>query len=644
MINFKLKQKIHKLLFANITITTFTATNKLYNMKYLKRLLAASLIVVAFAACDKNEMPVEDLIPTDFESLYLHTDYNLEMLDFATAINEAINSNKSFRKLVKEETFKMFDGDFDVLLSNIVDAKVENYKQVEDGMPMRTAGNVSVRDLLNSSFQAVQERTITEGNSEVPNRQQSPRLLLIDQIIAKYPALQIAIPFLEEQLEDENYIPPVVFLPEEYNEENTKFLPAMKGELKYAQDAINLPDNACIVISMNERMSVIQDDVPPPTPVSLTGHITDFGIALSWVMPVETNETNTSGYKIYRTDVVGDFELVHTSYSCYNYSYLDNDVKFNKIYQYYMVSYNSYQTSRPVYSDLIIVDTRISEVANFTVRAAGLGSAKLEWTVGDDDYKGKVNVFKRSLEDVEAFPSIPIFSFDYGNGGQITEEYIERNITPGTRWEYKMERQNAIVSSSPKYDIFCVPYRDAQTNSKVYIRGIKCTNNSKIESWRGAPEYKIKIMRAKWNGTKYITNIEREVRIDLPRGTKDNQYTWISVKDGLLTDSWKLRSDGENWYDVYYFYVVEYDGGVSAWEEIKLTAQAVERVYTTLLTSLRDVSVTAKVLPTWIKYSDEKIGYAYLNYYDNPHKEVTIQASEADCQVTIKFSDSEDGH
>ena len=75
------------------------------------------------------------------------------MRDFAMAVSEAVNTNKSFRKLVKEEAMKMFDGDYDVLLSNIVERQVDTNECNNDiNAPNRIVSNSTVRDLFENAF------------------------------------------------------------------------------------------------------------------------------------------------------------------------------------------------------------------------------------------------------------------------------------------------------------------------------------------------------------------------------------------------------------------------------------------------------------------------------------------------------------
>ena len=62
----------------------------------MKKLFFTFALAVLFTACNNddnaNSEPVNPLNP---EELYAKTDYNLDMRDFAMAVNEAINTNAS---------------------------------------------------------------------------------------------------------------------------------------------------------------------------------------------------------------------------------------------------------------------------------------------------------------------------------------------------------------------------------------------------------------------------------------------------------------------------------------------------------------------------------------------------------------------
>ena len=61
-----------------------------------KKLFILSLLslIVIFASCEKNDNDVNNPKPKYPEDFYAKTEYNLDMRDFAMAVNEAINTNK----------------------------------------------------------------------------------------------------------------------------------------------------------------------------------------------------------------------------------------------------------------------------------------------------------------------------------------------------------------------------------------------------------------------------------------------------------------------------------------------------------------------------------------------------------------------
>ena len=109
-----------------------------------------AIMAVTFVSCNMNENDIDETqAKTNPNTLYAKTEYNLDIRDFAMAVNEVINTNKSFRKLVKEEALKKFDGDYDVLLSNIVKKQV-SHNDVDNGIntPNKVKANFTVKDLF----------------------------------------------------------------------------------------------------------------------------------------------------------------------------------------------------------------------------------------------------------------------------------------------------------------------------------------------------------------------------------------------------------------------------------------------------------------------------------------------------------------
>lgn len=633
----------------------------------MKSKLFIFAIALLLVSCTKNENDVSDpFTKTNPEELYAKTEYNLDMRDFALAVNEAISSNKSFRKLIKEEVNKKFDGDFNVLLTKIVERKVENYQLNTNGIVMRVAGNVSVRDLLNSSFLKAQEKAKKKDSHSFSERKKTSAFSVVDQLTQQYPDLQIAVPFLEEQLEDENYVPPVVFLPEEYDEQTTEYLPAINADGEYAQYAKELPDYACIVIDHNERMSyTINDDTPIPTPISLIGVITESGISLSWIMPVETDQSNTSGYKIYRKTDNGDYDLIYTNISPNNRSYIDSNLDFNKIYYYYVVSYNDFKISPPIYCNNgqgIIINTRPASATIFEVNPIGPNSVRFRWNFGDSNNNGELNIYKREYYTEEY--TTPFYNSTLPVNG---DECVKYNVPAGSQLEYKITRTTPIGTSAPKYDLLFMPYRDVSQKSSVYIKRLKHSDVSQIESWRGAPEYVIKGWRVKKDGTNHTVVEEFSTTIQCHKDQGGEDDTWETINRLVMSD-WQPGFDGATWYDKLSFYAIELDDDGSLLDNIATTAKFAEKIYTEWgKTSSGNTGETkviksgsskiAKITPTviaaivvsavevaglitkWVKSKDERIGNWDLDYFENPKKTVVIPA-EAGGVFTIELSDT----
>lgn len=622
------------------------------------------IVIAAFmsAACTKEVVSVKKPDVTT-EVAFEETEYNLDMRDFAMAVNEAINSNQSFRTLIKEEVNQCFDGDYNVLLSMIVDKKVNNYKVGQDGQMMMTGGSISVKDLLNSSFENAKKEAVAQGNTSIATRGNTAGMSLVDKLTEKYPDLQVAVPVHPEHLDNDKYIPPVVFVPEELDNDLTDLLPALKNDKSFWILAKENPDSACIVINRNERLFDFHtiEKSKPTAPKAVTGKITNFGINLHWGVSVSTKITDfsgTYGYKIYRKIDNGNFKLLYTNNSPFNNSYIDNNIQFNKTYYYYVVSYNNVGESEPVYcnnGEGITIGSIPQSATSFTVNPDGVNKARIRWRFANTENNGTVQISKRT--EGNDFGN-PFFSAQLPVVGN---ECLDYNAQAGERMEYRILRDVGYATSDPEYDLLYMPYRDVSKKSSVYIKGVKFSNVRKIESWwRGAPEYVIKGLRVKKNGTKSEGVEEFTTRIDCTKKDGGKNNKWQIVNRQVMSD-WQPGFDGTTWYDVLSLYVIELDGG-DYLNAISITGKVLEKVYTykdnnkgkdknnKYQTDPQKIPVPwgaiimgvieiAKNIPDFIKSGDEKIGYVYLNYFDNPNSTFSIPADCADGVFTIEFSD-----
>lgn len=605
-----------------------------------------------FVACTKEEAIVSKPDLSN-DVTFEVTDYNLDMRDFAMAINEAINSNQSFKNLIRDEVNKCFDGDYNVLLTMIVDKEVNNYKVGQDGRMMVTGGNISVRELLNSSFENIKTESAIRNTPSMSIRNNTEGLSLVDKLTKKYPYLQVAVPFHPEHLKNDKYIPPVVFLPEEYSEDKTEFLQAFKRNKEFTINAKLIPDSACVVIDMNERISVLRKfNEPPIAPTSLTVELTDYGIVLNWSYSYGFLSNSVSlvenGYKIYRKENNGKYELIYQNSSFLNNSYVDMNVNPRKKYYYYIVAYNNIGESRPVfYRGGVEFPKRPAAAKSFEVNPTGLNKSRIRWNFDDSENYGTLKIYKR--EEGEDY-SKPFFIGQLPIDG---DEYVDYNAKAGSRLEYRIERTYNGVTSAPKYDLVYMPYRDVTKKSSVYIKGVKCDDVNKIESWRGAPEYLMKCYRAKKIGSDFVGTEAFTIMVYCDNHTNNWEYV-----NKLLTTNWQPGFDGAEWYDVLSFNIVEYDGhelfsnGMNG--SISNVAKAFLKLYPQNSKVMQNnspnnafpwaaVVMTAievgLEIPKWVTSDDDVIGYVHLSYFDDPNSVFTIPVACADTEFSIQFSD-----
>ena len=598
-------------------------------MKNLRKLLAVSIIIATFAACDKN---LENGIYTDIQTsetiteLYAPTEYNLNMRDFALAINEAVNTNKSFRKLIKEEALKMFDGDYDVLLSHVLDKQIsQNDTELSANAPNRVKMNYTVRDLLEDSYftlaeqEKISEKTMmaVEANfrSIGSGMQRSNALMLLDALSAQYPDLQVSIPIHVEQLEDANYIPPVAFIPEEhYNGLKITELPAFKRDTCIIIDAVRPPEYAVIVVGLCQRIYFKNEEVPP-APTGLTKEKTTTGILLTWSAAQTANTDNTHGYFVYRKGAEeDDFKIVAVNNGWNNVSFQDrNGLIPGYSYSYYVMAYNEVGNST--------ISNTVSEVAPFPSTAATpltfnveqftKNTVKLRWTLDASKYTEKLLLYKY-IEGVDD-DFILYKEFDFQNNPVY--EYNDP-VEPGQKIRYRLANQTGSnqTPSNPLYDFVYTTYRDPSKMASIRIKELYYSEYDKhldrnIESrcplwFEGLPEFEIKVL-----GVSADNKTTQELatrRLDItarPSGKIETNYDLEIFK-------W-LPSDF-NWYEMVTFVIREIDSK----KEFQMDASA---KFNKKIANALSVDAGASAKISFTKDGDP-IGEDYLNYYEHPNK------------------------
>lgn len=614
-------------------------------MKKLFYIFVVALMTM-FVSCDKNENIVNDhSTPTNPEELYAKTEYNLDMCDLAKAINLAVNQNKSFRKLIKDEAQKEFDGDYDILLSDFADKSVA-HNDVDNGIaiPNKVKANLCVKDLLEDAYYTLNiENRLKSARAKssiqrINSAQKIVGASIVDVLTQQYPLLQVSVPVHVEDLEDESYFLPVTFIPEEFDEKSTEYLPLISKDGVTQIDVTEEPENAVIVIGMNERSIILNFSGPITTPpTSLTAQNSESGIYLNWGMTSGTT-SNVMGYRIYRTIANQSSNstvpiLIGTVSGNLNRQYVDVNVLNNITYRYYVTAFNLDGESEPSNYITISVD-RANAATSFSAAQESLNLVKLTWAFGGDQYNGNVKIYKREI-GVSSNYGLPITSLL-----MPADEYFDTNIQYGKKIEYKLVRETSTGVSNPKYDVVFYPYRDISKQSSVYIDKVKYSDISKIESWvRGKPEFKVKVLGV--SGTTTVEISEMWFRMDT---RTDNAWSTISSTYGTVTKNWK--PDYGRWFDCYSFYFVEDDGGLK-WRDITIDAKGFEKLKldSTSVSNaegvLKTINTLGKTFSTWLESADEKIGYTYLNYYDDPSMECSTGSAPNGGYLTVKYKDHE---
>ena len=579
-------------------------------MKKIIYIFVAAMITM-LTACDKSENLTEKLLtPTNPDELYAKTEYNLDMRDFAMAVNEAISTNKSFRKLIKEEAMKKFDGDYDILLSKFVEKSVA-HNDVDNGVntPNRVKSNFTVRDLLDDAFFTLSEKSRITGASVQSaiklsdSRQKAiaTNQSVINSLVAEYPDLQISVPVHAEDLEDESYIAPVAFVPEEYEEGITEYVPVYDdGELTTI-DAVTPPDSAVIVIGINERLLQLEtEDLVPITP-DLTATITESGIRLTW-SPMQLDGT---GYILYRKGTQdSEFIRIFTTYNSILRAYDDNSVVASRNYTYYVVAFNSSYESDPSNYVTLTAPAYPKPVISFDAIQNAKYEIELRWENDHSQFIQSTSLYKKVL-GVDP---------DYGLIGQFTanDSYcFDRNITPGSRIYYKINHITNLGISNPKYDFVYASYRDISKSSAVYIKELSYTCDvDELEGWlKGAPEFQVTVFGT--GPDKKTVQYGTIDNVDCLRfSNRDTKI--LSFPVGLKVIDWQANQ----WTDFLTFHVIERDN--DGLKNIEITAKIGVKD-----TIAKVLNVEAGITGTF-KLTDnpEDCGDAWIGYYEDPNKNI----------------------
>ena len=396
------------------------------------------VIGIFFTACDKDTNEISNQLENiNLENLYEDTEYNLDMKSFAMAVNEAVNTNKSFRKLIKEEALKKFDGDYDVLLSNIVDVQID---QEEIDNTISSSAKVrpalpTVRELLENTFSKLENNVKEEDeksnkSTDIRQRANASGRSVIDELMAQYPDLQVSVPVHVENLDDENYIPIVTFLPEEYNGLITTHVEAFEGDKNITLSAFDIPEKAVIVIGENERRREPIIDLLYGVPVLTINKQSD-GLLLSWTISMGAEPVKE--YKVYRAIGSGSLEYLINRLG-YNTFYLDSNVEAEKTYSYRVAAI--YEDDTEVMSELVYATgpnppNSAIEPLTFNAEMKTNTYVDLSWALDGSKFTEKTNLYKQHI-GIPQYNLIRAFS-------STEKQFFDTNIQKGEKIKYMLQ-------------------------------------------------------------------------------------------------------------------------------------------------------------------------------------------------------------
>ncbi|MCL3778961.1 DUF3103 family protein [Prolixibacteraceae bacterium JC049] len=501
----------------------------------------------------------------------------------------------------------MFDGDYDVILAQVID------KKISPNLSKKSAPiNYTIKNLLEDSYPSSKKQV-----------KKSASLSILDVLKMKYPYLQITIPIHAEEWDEKNYIPVVTFLPEEYNDATTTVLSGYDSKGNIVElDVLNEPDKPVIVISQNERIRGIDPDptgdlVLPETPTNLTGTQTESGIRLSWEMPSNAMAFNTTGYYIYRKDAESTvYSRIGVITGVYNRSYDDNAIEASRSYSYYVMAYNQGVSSHPSNYITVIAPNLPKPVLAFDAIQNSKNEIELRWQNNHDQYIMETQLYKHVIGVTNNYNLLNSFSPN-------EHDFFDNNVIAGKKVVYKINHITNLGKSNAKYDFIQVPFRDISENSPVFIKKIKFSD-WRIERWAaGKPEFYVTVTNVDAGGKTPYT-VQDQIVCNFSKREKESQ-----VFTGKKVIEWKPGF----WFDMLTFTAIEYDRTSG---DLKINASVgynKKNIDSTGLDARAGVSYE-------ITFRDkgEKCGSEYLNYFDNPEK--WLQFPNYGVEILVSESDN----
>ncbi|MEM9546171.1 MAG: fibronectin type III domain-containing protein [Bacteroidota bacterium] len=569
----------------------------------LSGLLLIGLIIVSCSKEYEDDIYEDSIQKSKASTRTLPGEQDVIFRDLAKATSFGINKSVDLRSLLKEEALVMFDGDFDVLLETIKDRQITvnnrtlTVKKFLGTIYKKFNLSVTYTQGSNGGFNGGNNGGNNGGDNGDGNGGGTITVSdpneIIETIISIFPEIQISIPVHAEDWDVYEYIPPVIYIPEDYDESTTLLFDGYQDCDEITLDAVVPPDNPALVVGLCERLDkgiILKklDDVE----IILTTSTTATGISLSWTVNNSTNEDIT-GYNIYRKGALeNEFILIHVNDDEYNSTYFDNNVDELISYSYYVRAYNAISLSEKSNTSTIAAPSGAKPPADFSATLFATDVLELRWTQEEGNYVESSTLSKR-LDTQAGYQEI-------GNFPNTVNDFFDPVVIEGNQVIYRIVNHSPLEDSDPKYDIVDVPFRDVSAPAPVRIEKITIEDPGSLEGWgRGAPEFRVGIVRTGSDGNPVV--VQENLHYDM---------FWFWPHE-LPVDELVL-----NWYpgnseDVLTFRVMERDGGPDL-DDI-LDAEYIKK--NSAKTSFI-ISAATAILNKFFDDSDDEIGRSTHRYSD----------------------------
>lgn len=445
----------------------------------------------------------------------------------------------------------------------------------------------------------------------------------VKQLIYLYPSLQFVVPVHIDNW-DSQFIPPVTFIPENYDEHLNQSITAFKGAKKLNILTTSEPSFPVIVIGLNERIGKgVRSTEPPILDITLKGDDFESGIRLEWDFNSFENEID--GYHIFRKEA-GQQNFVHIGENPTLENKIFNDVSVtaNKSYSYYVRAFNNFGMSMASNIVTITAPDYPATAASFSATHFEIDYNELRWVHLPANYVETTRLSRR-IVDVENDYSV-IYE-----AAPEEESYIDNIDAYGKTVLYKLEEITNIGESSPKFDIVKLPYRNIAEPSALILSTYSYLDVDELEHWiYGKPEFAITAVRAGSDGE--IEVVEKRLEIYFKnRRQKNDVYDFAPDSNSEPHTTYIADWYPTDFLDTYTINIVEFDNA----PKIDLTLSASYEYKDTVATGFTGfVQGSVKTtIEDILNSRDEEIGKAEVRYYDPTNHILKYGQNEFQIQI-----------